>query len=74
MGHDMDRNPMLSMLHKRFRFVTTEHDAEKNVTRLTLSNNGHVSIDLTVESLEKLDATMREEVLSGLEKVLALEP
>ena len=70
----MERSLLMTMLHKRFRLVAATHDAVKNATRLEISNNGHVSIDVTVEALEKLDAEGLEEILSSLEKVLACEP
>lgn len=70
----MDRNALMAILHNRFRSVTSTHDGVANVTRLEITNNGHVSIDATVEAFEKLDAAGLEEVLAGLEKVLACEP
>ncbi len=70
----MDRVALLTMLHKRFRSVTSTSDAANNVTRLDITNNGHVSIDVTVEALEKLDEGGLEDVLQGLERVLACEP
>ena len=70
----MDRNALMTTLHKRFRVVTAATDAAKNVTRLEISNNSHVSVDVTVEALEKLDPPNLEQVLASLEKVLACEP
>jgi uncharacterized protein YjhX (UPF0386 family) len=70
----MDRDALMALLHARFRSVKVTRDPVKNVTQLDITNNGHVSIDVTVESLEKLDAKGLEELLSGLEKVLANEP
>lgn len=70
----MDRDALMALLHKRFRSVTSTSDPLKNVTRLEITNNGHVSIDATVEAFEKLDAAQLEEVLAGLDKVLACEP
>ncbi len=71
----MDRSALMTLLHKRFRAVTSTSDPVTNVTRLAITNNGHVSIDATVEAFEKLDAAQLEEVLAGLKKkVLACEP
>lgn len=70
----MDRNAVMAILHQRFRSVISTHDDAANVTRLEITNNGHVSIDATVEAFEKLDAAALEEVLQGLEKVLANKP
>ena len=70
----MDRNALMTLLHKRFRLVAAAHDAAKNVTRLEISNNGHVSVDVTLGALEKLDAGELEQILASLEKVLACEP
>ncbi len=70
----MDRDALMAILHQRFRSVISTHDSAANVTRLVITNNGHVSIDATVEAFQKLDAAALEEVLTGLEKVLACEP
>jgi hypothetical protein len=69
----MDRDVLMTLLHRRFRSVASTRDAAANVTRLDITNNGQVSIDVTVESLLKLDGAALEEVLAGLEKVLACE-
>jgi hypothetical protein len=69
----MDRTALMATLHKRFRSVVARRDSAANVTRLDITNNGQVSIDVTVEALEKLDAAGLEEILQGLEKVLACE-
>jgi len=70
----MGRQDLMTLLQRRFRSVTSTSDPVTNVTRLEITNNGHVSIDATVEAFEKLDAAQLEEVLQGLEKVLACEP
>jgi hypothetical protein len=70
----MDREALMAMLHKRFRSVKSTYDSVKNVTQLEIISNGHVSIDVTVESLQKLDGPGPEQVLEGLEKVLARHP
>jgi hypothetical protein len=70
----MDRHDLMTLLERRFRSVTSTSDPANNVTRLAITNNGHVTIDATVEAFEKLDAAGLEEVLQGLEKVLACEP
>jgi hypothetical protein len=70
----MDRDSLMTILHKRFRSVTSASDPVSHVTRLAITNNGHVSIDATVEAFEKLDEAQLEEVLAGLETVLACEP
>ena len=69
----MDRDALMTLLHKRFRSVKSTRDTAANVTRLDITNNGQVSMDVTVESLQKLDGAELEEVLAGLEKVLACE-
>ena len=70
----MEREALMALLHKRFRSVKSAHDHVKNATRLVITNNGHVSIDATVESFEKLDPAKLQTVLESLEKVLACEP
>jgi hypothetical protein len=67
----LERDALMTLLHKRFRSVTSTRDEAANVTRLDITNNGQVSIDVTVESLLKLDDAGLEELLTGLEKVLA---
>lgn len=69
----MDPDALMTLLHKRFRSVTSTRDDAANVTRLDITNNGQVSIDVTVESLLKLDGAGLEELLASLEKVLACE-
>jgi hypothetical protein len=70
----MDRDAVMAVLHKRFRSVKSTYDPVKNVTQLEITNNGAVSVDATVESLQKLDAKGLDELLDGLEKVLANKP
>jgi hypothetical protein len=67
----LDRDALMTLLHKRFRSVTSTRDEAANVTRLVITNNGQVSIDVTVESLLKLDDAGLEQLLTGLESVLA---
>lgn len=67
----MDRDALMTLLHERFRSVTSTRDEAANVTRLVITNNRQVSIDVTVESLLKLDDAGLEELLTGLESVLA---
>jgi len=55
----MERSALMALLHKRFRSVTSTSDPVAHVTRLAITNNGHVSIDATVEAFEKLEKSWR---------------